>query len=61
VPVSGGGALALPLAFFTELGADGRAKAFNENRAEVLEKEIDQAVAGGLDYWASRPIPNPRR
>ena len=45
--------------FFTELGADGRAKAFNENRPEVLEKEIDQAAACGLDYWVFTVYPEP--
>jgi hypothetical protein len=25
---------------------------FHENRTDVLEKEIDTAVRGGLDYWA---------
>jgi hypothetical protein len=43
--------------FFTELGADGRAKAFNENRTEVLEKEIDYAAHAGLDYWAFDAYP----
>ena len=43
--------------FFTELNADGTAKAFNENRAEVLEKEIDYAVRAGLDYWAFDAYP----
>ena len=43
--------------FFTERDAAGRAKAFNENRAEVLEKEIEYAVRGGLDYWAFDAYP----
>ena len=43
--------------FFTELNADGSAKAFNENRPEVLEKEIDYAVHAGLDYWAFDAYP----
>ena len=43
--------------FFTELNADGSAKTFNENRAEVLEKEIDYAVHAGLDYWAFDAYP----
>ncbi len=43
--------------FFTELNADGSAKAFNENRTEVLEKEIDYAAQSGLDYWAFDAYP----
>jgi len=43
--------------FFTERGADGKARSFNENRTEVLEKEIDYAVHGGLDYWAFTAYP----
>jgi len=45
--------------FFTELGPDRQAQAFNENRTEVLEKEIDDAVSGGLDYWAFTAYPEP--
>jgi len=43
--------------FFTTLNADGTAGAFNENRAEVLEKEIADALHGGLDYWAFTVYP----
>ena len=43
--------------FFTALNLDGTAQAFNENRAEVIEKEIDDAVRGGLDYWAFTAYP----
>lgn len=43
--------------FFTEPNKDGSAKAFNENRTEVLEKEIDYAVQAGLDYWAFDAYP----
>ena len=43
--------------FFTTLGADGKALAFNDNRAEVLEQEIEHAVRGGLDYWAFTAYP----
>ncbi len=43
--------------FFTELNKDGGAKTFNENRTEVLEKEIEYAVHGGLDYWAFDAYP----
>lgn len=43
--------------FFTELNEDGSAKAFNENRTEILEKEIDYAVQAGLDYWAFDAYP----
>ena len=43
--------------FFTTLGPDGTAQAFNENKADVIEKEIDDAVQGGLDYWAFTTYP----
>jgi len=43
--------------FFTELGSDRKARSFNENRTEVLEKEIDCAIQGGLDYWAFTAYP----
>ena len=45
--------------FFTERDSGGTAKAFNENRTDVLEKEIDFAVNGGLDYWAFTAYPEP--
>ena len=43
--------------FFTELGPDGQAQSFNENRTAVLEKEIDDAAHGGIDYWAFTAYP----
>ena len=43
--------------FFTDLGPERKARSFNENRADVLEKEIDFAVRGGLDYWAFTAYP----
>lgn len=43
--------------FFTTLNADGSAREFNGNRPEVIEKEIDYAVHGGLDYWAFDAYP----
>ena len=45
--------------FFTALSAEGTAQAFNGNRPEVLEKEIDDAARGGLDYWAFTAYPEP--
>jgi len=43
--------------FFTTLNPDGTAQDFNENRPDVLEREIDYAVQGGLDYWAFTAYP----
>jgi hypothetical protein len=45
--------------FFTTLDPDGKALEFNENRVEVIEKEIEYAVHGGLDYWAFTGYPEP--
>ena len=43
--------------FFTTLNADGSAKEFNGNSTEIIEKEIEYAVHGGLDYWAFTTYP----
>ena len=43
--------------FFTTLDANGTAQAFNENRLDVIEQEVDLAVHGGLDYWAFTGYP----
>ncbi len=43
--------------FFTTLTPDGKAQDLNENTPEILEREIDCAVHGGLDYWAFTTYP----
>ncbi|MCX6910625.1 MAG: hypothetical protein NTY01_21650 [Verrucomicrobia bacterium] len=43
--------------FFTTLAPDGNAKDFNENKPEVIEKEIEYAVHAGLSYWAFTAYP----
>lgn len=43
--------------FFAALNADGTAQSFNGNRPEIIEREIDYAVRGGLDYWAFTAYP----
>ncbi|MCC6353451.1 MAG: hypothetical protein IT577_06170 [Verrucomicrobiae bacterium] len=43
--------------FFTTLSADGTAQSFNENRPEIIEREIDYAARGGVDYWAFTAYP----
>lgn len=43
--------------FFATLDSRGMAQSFNENRRDVLEREIEDAVQGGLDYWAFTAYP----
>jgi len=38
--------------FFTSFNADGTVDSFNESRPEIIQREIDDALYGELDYWA---------